>query len=321
MTLVLKKAELFRYKNDDHVAFQQSAYSIFAKYSAVINAPELVAAHKAAVDQETAVCNWIRKNEFTEKKAVADHRRDDTLTGMIGAVRSNLRHFDPAVCDAATHVYNLIENYGDTEKKDYDAETMVIDNIVGQLRSANYSAAVKLLNILPWVNRLEADNNEFKAYAADSVAVQLEKPSISLRDARRISDEALRAITNRMTSLINLNGSSYYTDFAGEYNELVSHYNTVVNEHYGRLHAKIDIAPAIIDPIAEQPFTAKPVIVIPKVHIRLLKRHEVEETVELFFSEDFTVSYRNNVNPGTASLVIKGIGKYKGEAVTTFNIL
>ena len=36
---------------------------------------------------------------------------------------------------------------------------------------------------------------------------------------------------------------------------------------------------------------------------------------------DYTVSYKNNIDPGTASVVIAGIGRYAGEAVKEFTIL
>jgi hypothetical protein len=320
MDVVLKKADMLRYNNADHIAFHGSSQHISVKYSHVINAPDLISAHGAAVDQETAVFNWVRRNEYTGKKADSDHRRDGTLTGLTVQVRANLRHFDPTVRDAATHVYNMLENYGDVEHRDYDAETMIIDGIIAQLRTPAYAAAVNLLGIAPWIDRLELDNSEFKTYAEDSVGVKLEKPAVGSKAARRTSDETLRAVTARVTSLINLNGPDQYADFAAEYNELVTHYNTLVNEHYGRLHAKTDIAPAIIAPIAEQRFTGKPVIVIPEVFMRRPLRDGTEETVELVFSEDFTVSYRNNISPGTATILIRGSGKYGGEAVTTFNI-
>jgi hypothetical protein len=323
MSLELKKADMVRYNNDDHLAFHEASQSIFVKYETVINAPELITEHGSAVSQENVVFTWVRKDDLTEKKAAADHRRDNTFLGITGLVRTDLRHFDQPTRDAAVHVYNLLENYGDTVKKDYDAETMILDNIIEQLRSPHYSIAVQLLNLSPWIDRLEIENNEFKTYADESVSVKLEKPSVNMKTARKESDASNRTVTNRVTALINLNGQDQYLGFVAEYNELVSHYNTLVNEHYGRLHAKIDIAPAIIDPIAEQPFTGKPVIVIPTVHIRRIIKDGTEEKVELvelFFSEDFTVSYRNNIDPGTATLTIKGIGKYKSETVTTFNI-
>jgi hypothetical protein len=330
MSSVLKKADMEHYNNDDHLAFHKSSCGIFVKYALVINAPELIAEYESAVTKEKVSFSWIRKNELTEKKAAADNRRDNTFVGMTVIVRANFRHFDPPVRDAAVHVCNMIENYGSIVKKDYEAKTIIFDNIIEQLRSHDYSLAVQLLNLRPWIDRLEIDNNEFKTCVSESVALQLGKPSVNLKTARKISDKDQRAVINHVTALVSLNGQDQYVDFAAEYNELVSHYNTIVKEHYGRLHAKIDIAQAVIDPIAEQPFTGKPVIVIPTVHIRRTVKEKVEETektvekietVELFFSEDFTVLYRNNIRHGTAKLTIKGIGKYKGAAVTTFNIV
>jgi hypothetical protein len=46
----------------------------------------------------------------------------------------------------------------------------------------------------------------------------------------------------------------------------------------------------------------------------------IAQFIELIFTEDFTMSCKNNIKPGTATLRIQGIGKYKGEIVTTFNI-
>lgn len=43
-------------------------------------------------------------------------------------------------------------------------------------------------------------------------------------------------------------------------------------------------------------------------------------SVELTENIDYTVSYQNNVNPGTASVVIKGIGEYVGSTTKTFVI-
>ena len=48
---------------------------------------------------------------------------------------------------------------------------------------------------------------------------------------------------------------------------------------------------------------------------------DVEETeTEVEEIGDYTVEYANNVNVGNASVVIKGVGKYKGEIVRTFKI-
>jgi hypothetical protein len=202
----------------------------------------------------------------------------------------------------------------------YDAETTAIDSILARLFSDGYMPAVELTGILPWANRLQSLNRLFKTFVDDMAQEQLGKPNLSPKAARHETDEALRPITNRVTALIDLNGPEAYIPFADEFNVLVKHYNTLVHEHYGRLHAKTDIAPAVIDAIATQAFTGQPVFVIPTVGLPGTDRDSVGKVVSLVFTRDFTVTYRNNINPGTATLVIHGVGKYKGEVTTTFNI-
>jgi hypothetical protein len=318
--LVLKIPTLFRYNNPDHVTFNKVVSGICNKYAQIIGDEGLVTAYAAKVQQEDNVFKWIRKSDFTAKKAEADHARDKTSLSLIQMVRVNLRHFDPAIRDAAVHVNNLLENYGEFRKANYDAETAAIDSIVTRLKSPGYSTAVDFLKLTLWVDKLEAENTLFKSFASDASEEKIDRPAISTVVARRETDDSLHPIINRVTSLINLNGPEAYVAFVEEFNTEVKHYNTLVNEHYGRLHARFDIATAIIGVIAPQPATGKPLFVIPEVSLRSNK-DGVDETVELVFSVDFTVAYKNNVTPGTATLTITGIGKYKGQVVTTFNII
>jgi hypothetical protein len=43
--------------------------------------------------------------------------------------------------------------------------------------------------------------------------------------------------------------------------------------------------------------------------------------VKLVFTQDYQISYVNNVNPGTATILIAGIGKYTGNTDVRFNIV
>jgi hypothetical protein len=70
-----------------------------------------------------------------------------------------------------------------------------------------------------------------------------------------------------------------------------------------------------------QPFTGKPVFVLPTVTLVVKQKDGTEKTVVLEFTKDFTVAYENNVDVGTATLHITGIGKYVGTLTTTFNIV
>jgi lactocepin len=120
---------------------------------------------------------------------------------------------------------------------------------------------------------------------------------------------------------MDIEGTGEYVPFVTEFNAHVEHYNNLVHEHRGRLHVKIDISSAEINPVAIQSYTGKPISVIPVVKISKEEKDGKVKIVELTFSKDFTVGYKNNIAIGTATLVITGIGKYSGEIVTTFNIV
>jgi hypothetical protein len=239
---------------------------------------------------------------------------------MTGTVRSATKHFDPSMRDNAKHVLNLIDSHGDLVNADCNAETAGIDSLIAKLNSKDYIAAVEALGIVPWLVELEKYNIIFKGYIDEAEEELVEKPSVKYRDARNETDKALRKIIRRVFSLMDINGPEAYRQFISEYNVHVTLYNTQLNEHYGRLHAKTDISNAEINTIPVQLYTSEPVYVIPVVKLQKEDKDEDEDIIELVFSKDFTVRYKNNVAVGTATLIITGIGKYSGEIVTTFNI-
>lgn len=316
----LQKPEVYAYSADNHIEFHKQTELICIKFKEVIDDNDMLSIYHDKVVQEDNTYKWMRKSDFTKKKLETDSKRDAAYTGITNIVRLNLHHFDPALRDNAQHIQNLLGNYGDVVRMNYDGETASIDSIVARLKSNEYILAAKNLGLESWITELENQNTLFKIYVEDSIQEQLNKPSISARNARRETNDALNNITNRVTALINLNGPDNYTAFVHEFNINVNHYNVIVHEHYGRLHVKTDIAPAIIAPIETQQYTGKPVYVIPTVSIVKKEKDGTETIVELVFSENFIVNYKNNVAPGTATLIITGIGKYTGEVVTTFNI-
>jgi hypothetical protein len=319
METILRKPNVTHFNISDHLEFHKLSNRICNNYEAIIDDPALITAYNKAVEQEEIIYKWVRKSDFTEKKAEADHARDKTCKGIAAIVRADMKHFDPVMRDYAAHVYNLLEVYGNITTVDYDSETANIDNLVIRLRSRDYQEAVAALGIVGWIDELYNQNELFKTYVDAATDEKIVKPETDPRTARRQTDEALRAITNRITSLVVLNGKLDYAEFITEFNVLTDHYNTLVHEHYGRLHARTDITPSVIGTIPVQPFTGKPVFVIPELTLTVEKGGK-QITLHPVFSVDFTVAYQNNVEPGTAKLIIKGIGKYAGGITTTFNI-
>jgi hypothetical protein len=320
MRTVLRKPRLHAYNISDHLEFHKLSYKVCEKNATLLGDASMVPNYWNAIVQEETTYKWFRKSVFTAKKAEADRARDKAIKGITAIIRNNMKHFDPAMRDYAMHINVLLLAYGNMPMADYDAETANIESLLERLGNADYQTAIQAMGLGAWIDELHKQNELFKTYVNDATQEQLVKPGIEPKKARRQTDEALQVITNRITALVMLNGTLGYEEFINEFNVLVNHYNTLLNEHYGRLHARIDITPAVIGTISEQPFTGKPVFVIPELTVTAV-RDGKEITLTPVFSKDFTVTYQNNVNPGTATLIIKGIDKYTGEIVTTFNIL
>jgi hypothetical protein len=321
MGIKLKKPDLNRYNNADHVEYHETTYRLCEKFADIIGEQLFLEAYRAKIGQEANIYNWVRKSEFTGKKADTDRRRDSAYTGMMGIVRANLNSVNPQTRGRAQHVFNLIHNYGDLTHSGYDAETADVDSILARLYSSDYQEAVSELGLAPWMEELAAANSLFKTLVENRMMEQLEKPETAPKEARKQTDSALRTITDRITAKINIDGAGRYEEFIKGFNVTTDHYNTLLHEHYGRLHARTGLSAAKVGDIGTQPYTGKPVFVIPSVTLEIKENDDTVKPVDLVFTVDFTVGYRNNVNPGTASLIITGIGKYAGEIITTFNIV
>jgi hypothetical protein len=266
--LIGKKPETTHYSIADHIGFHSRGVELCGKYGQLIDSPELINRYHQAVAWESDAFNPARQSEYTDRKADVDRRRDKVYRGMRGLVRIQLKHFEPSIRAAASHVDTLLKSYGDVPRANYSAKTADIDSLVDRLHGDAYRLAAETLGLRSWINELEALNLRFKTLEENAAQEAMAKPKVSARLIRNASDDALRRIIARIEARIILDGPEPFAAFAREYNILVKEYNTHVHEHYGRLHARTDIAPAIIGSIDAQPYTGKPVIVIPTVSLR-----------------------------------------------------
>jgi hypothetical protein len=96
---------------------------------------------------------------------------------------------------------------------------------------------------------------------------------------------------------------------------LCTEMNDIRRKYVARRAISLTDASISTEPVPELPATGKPLTPIPRVF-----RRTATGLVELVFAVDFDVTYHNNINPGTARLLIHGKGKYTGTYVATFNI-
>jgi hypothetical protein len=311
----IKLVHILRFRNETHYEFLVVYGNLLDQYPEVkeLLPPELYEAFTTLLRLEGILVDAMRKSNYTQKIADADHRVDGDIASLREIITAATRHFNPPVAEAAKILLNRLQSFGDISKKSYEAETAAVNLLIADLKSGHYEKEVALVGIDQWVLELEAAEKEFEELLAKRNAETAEKPQQRLKDVRREIDGKY----DRMNDIIDANAILK----AGVYDHFIARLNaeiTYFNDHANR-HAKKDLGAGdhtVVEPIPTQTYTGKPLAVIPKVHYR----EDEKPTVELVFATDFTVTYKNNTEVGTANLVIHGKGKYRGQKTVTFNI-
>jgi hypothetical protein len=105
----------------------------------------------------------VRANKETEKISQADNLRDKAVAAFAAALKLYAKSDDPAEAEASRGLRILLNNFGDLVRLNYEAETIGIDKLVGELTGPNYAAKVTQLSLERYVARIAKSNEAFKA--------------------------------------------------------------------------------------------------------------------------------------------------------------
>lgn len=104
----------------------------------------------------------VRTKEETEKIALADDLRDKALEAFGIALKLYAISDDQAEAEASRFLRILYDTFANLTRLNYEAETIGIDKLVGELAGPNYSAKVGLLKMERYVTRISNANEAFK---------------------------------------------------------------------------------------------------------------------------------------------------------------
>jgi hypothetical protein len=311
----IKTIHLNYLRNEAHYEYLVVFKNLLVRFPAIMSL--LIAAvyekFMALLQLEGKLVDAAKKSDYTQKIADADHRVDNDLIGLREAIVSATRHFDPAIADAAKSLYNRMKAFGSISQKSYEEETAAVNILLADLQG-EYAQRVNIVGLNAWVTELAAAEAEFEQLLALRSEEAAGKPQERQKDVRREIDVVYHQLTERIDANAVIAEPGTYDEFIDLLNVEITYFN----EHTHR-HARKDLSVGdhtVVEPIPTQPYTGKAVTVIPKVHYR----EDEKKTVELVFAVDFSVTYKNNKDVGTANLIIHGKGKYRGQKTVTFNI-
>jgi hypothetical protein len=309
--MLINEAYLYRFRNEGHYEFMFNAIELMMRFPAVSTLLfPYIAELSRLLEIEKKIIDRHRKSAITLLLEVTDKRIDRAIVGINSLIRGMLHHPSPDAAEMARQLEIRKKEFGKITRKAYEEEAAAVQELIDELTGA-YSPHVAALGLMPWVEELGQAETEFVQLFRQRNTELTNWPAASMSDIRGLVDDQYRASIRRIESYIDLNGPEGYLDFVRELNENIKYFNEHAHHRTRR-----DIEHTLVNEIPAQPFTGKPVIYIPTVFFT----EPDKPAVELAFSVDFTVTYKDNVAPGTATILIHGKSKYKGTKIVTFNI-
>jgi len=154
-------------------------------------------AYLQALNTHSVLCEkglaQIRKNEETQKIEMADANRDKATVAFGRALKLY------AVSDVADEVEAsrvlsiLFDNTKNLPALSYEAETIAIDKLVGELEKDSYAPEIKLLQLDRYVLRMKTTNDQFKTLFGGRITTTAVTETF---DMKTIRTDALKKYTD-----------------------------------------------------------------------------------------------------------------------------
>jgi broad specificity phosphatase PhoE len=301
-------------RNEAHYEFLWIFNHLVEEYSAVKTLlAGLLDAFLVLLAKEKRLLDAARTSALTKQIADADHRVDRAVSGLKAVINAARYSLDATVAEAARALYLRLREFGNIRRKAYEEESAAVQVLLSDLGNA-YAQQVSTLGLHEWMMELmEAEAAFTRVYLqrGDETAI---RPQERMVDVRRDIEASYHDMVTLIVASSIVNTSGVYEEFIAKLNAQVAYFS----EH-NHIHARKDISVGnrcVVEAIDAQLHTGKAITPIPKVSYR----EKGKPSVELVFTEHFTVTYRNNKNVGMASVIIRGKGAYKGQKTVTFTI-
>lgn len=230
----ISKIDLRNLRNDEHFQFCTDFIALANSAGAEkLKVKPQMDAFTALFFREREALQKISKSVLTGQIEAADRSRDETFRGMADANRSALRHFTPAVREAAERLQIVFDTYGNVAKKATAEETAAIAGLIGEL-SGNHADDVETVGLGGWIEELGKRNGSLAALMRDRYDEAASQSALVLRDVRAQADEAYRAVAERINALMVVEGGEAYESFIRRLNAIIERVGGILAQRRGR---------------------------------------------------------------------------------------
>ena len=224
----INSISLERMSNGSHFLFITDTVGLAtadAKVKTKVTA-ELTALQTALKAEDDALA-LSKANLLSKEIKAIDAERDKHYKALRKAITFFLNHPDAELVKAAQRLEQLLKDYNIDPKMQLDRETGLLLNLISDLETKS-AADVTALALTPVVQAMKQANDKLREVTrarANDRAVQIVG---QLKQAQHASDEAYRALVQKMNALAVVDGEADYADFISKMNEQVKHYKQEV---------------------------------------------------------------------------------------------
>ena len=214
--------------NGSHFLFITDAVGLAtadAKVKTKVTA-ELTALQTALKAEDDALA-LSKANLLSKEIKAIDAERDKHYKALRKAITFFLNHPDAELVKAAQRLERLLKDYNIDPKMQLDRETGLLLNLISDLETKS-AADVTALSLTPVVQAMKQANDKLREVTrarANDRAVQIVG---QLKQAQHASDEAYRALVQKVNAFAVVEGEADYADFISKMNEQVKHYKQEV---------------------------------------------------------------------------------------------
>jgi hypothetical protein len=297
---------------DDLAALTSETIEMATPQSAVLG--DVAAAKlKALTTSNNTFLSLMSKNRaslLTPQVTEQDKHRDALFAEIKRVAKAGQRSSIPAKAAAAAKLMIVLHPFWHIGKDPILTQTTQIDVFAERYTAdADAVAAAATLGLTPVLQSLFSVNASLYSLYNERLSTMAAAAAPSASSVKNAVitdyDEFCIAVEITLTALPT-------DDLQVVFNEM----NELRRKCISKLPLPLSEAHTSVAPIPQQAYTGKPVTPLPSVFYKT-----ATETRELVFSQDFDVTYHDNIKVGEARVITHGKGKYTGSHTTSFYII
>ena len=237
----IKKVDFNQLRNNEHFQCQTEFKALVEEFNpATLKIePYFSGSYIPRYNAEDEALIKIIKSSFTDRRSDADRGRDQTFRGSADTVIAGLNHFDLEVREAARRLKIVFDRFGNVAQLPLNEETSAIYNLYQEV-TEKHTADAEKLGLLPWMNKLKADNEAYEALVTGSYEEEATKTELKAKETRTEVDVVVRQIIERVEALIVIEGEAGYTEFVRRLNLIFDRYANTLAQRQGIAKAEAE---------------------------------------------------------------------------------